>query len=90
LSLNELKIIAPILKALRDKGYTEPTPVQSKAIPHLLEGSDLLGCAQTGTGKTAAFAVPILQHLANTQADHPQAQGQRASEDGETAGCGRG
>lgn len=69
MSLNELKIIAPILKALKAKGYTEATPVQSKAIPHLLEGADLLGCAQTGTGKTAAFAVPILQHLANTQAD---------------------
>jgi ATP-dependent RNA helicase RhlE len=67
LSLNELKIIAPILKALRAQGYTEATPVQTKAIPHLLEGSDLLGCAQTGTGKTAAFAVPILQHLSNTQ-----------------------
>lgn len=69
MSLNELKIIAPILKALKAKGYKEATPVQSRAIPHLLEGSDLLGCAQTGTGKTAAFAVPILQHLANTQAD---------------------
>jgi ATP-dependent RNA helicase RhlE len=68
LSINELKIIAPILKALKAQGYTEATPVQTRAIPHLLEGSDLLGCAQTGTGKTAAFAVPILQHLANTQA----------------------
>jgi ATP-dependent RNA helicase RhlE len=67
LSINELKIIAPILKALKAQGYTEATPVQTRAIPHLLEGSDLLGCAQTGTGKTAAFAVPILQHLANTQ-----------------------
>jgi ATP-dependent RNA helicase RhlE len=69
LSINELKIIAPILKALKAQGYTEATPVQTRAIPHLLEGSDLLGCAQTGTGKTAAFAVPILQHLANTQPD---------------------
>lgn len=68
MSINELKIIAPILKALKAQGYTEATPVQTRAIPHLLEGSDLLGCAQTGTGKTAAFAVPILQHLANTQA----------------------
>lgn len=67
MSINELKIIAPILKALKAQGYTEATPVQTRAIPHLLEGSDLLGCAQTGTGKTAAFAVPILQHLANTQ-----------------------
>lgn len=69
MSINELKIIAPILKALKAQGYTEATPVQTRAIPHLLEGSDLLGCAQTGTGKTAAFAVPILQHLANTQPD---------------------
>jgi ATP-dependent RNA helicase RhlE len=67
LSLNELKIIAPILTALKAQGYKEATPVQSKAIPHLLEGSDLLGCAQTGTGKTAAFAVPILQHLSKSQ-----------------------
>lgn len=67
MSLNELKIIAPILKALKDQGYKEATPVQTQAIPHLLEGSDLLGCAQTGTGKTAAFAVPILQQLAKKQ-----------------------
>lgn len=59
-----LKIIEPILKALKAEGYTEPTPIQTKAIPSLLEGRDLLGCAQTGTGKTAAFAIPILQDLA--------------------------
>ena len=61
---NELNIIAPIQKALVTQGYTEPTPIQMKAIPPLLDGSDLLGCAQTGTGKTAAFAIPILQSLA--------------------------
>ena len=49
---------------MRDAGYTEPTPIQAQAIPSLLEGHDLLGCAKTGTGKTAAFALPILQHLA--------------------------
>ena len=54
---------------MHDAGYTEPTPIQAQAIPPLLEGHDLLGCAQTGTGKTAAFALPILQHLA--QADRP-------------------
>lgn len=64
LLFNELNIIAPIQKALLNQGYTEPTPIQIKAIPPLLEGSDLLGCAQTGTGKTAAFAIPILQSLA--------------------------
>lgn len=67
MSLNDLKIIAPILKALKAQGYKEATPVQSGAIPPLLEGSDLLGCAQTGTGKTAAFAIPILQQLSMTQ-----------------------
>ena len=50
-------------RALGDKGYTQPTPIQTQAIPHLLEGKDLLGVAQTGTGKTAAFALPLLQRL---------------------------
>ncbi|HOO51806.1 MAG TPA: DEAD/DEAH box helicase, partial [Alphaproteobacteria bacterium] len=53
----------PILKALQKQDYKEPTPMQAQAIPPLLERRDLLGCAQTGTGKTAAFAIPILQHL---------------------------
>lgn len=56
-------LIDPLLKALQHEGYTTPTPIQAQAIPHLLEGRDLLGCAQTGTGKTAAFALPILQYL---------------------------
>jgi ATP-dependent RNA helicase RhlE len=51
------------LKALETEGYTTPTPIQEQSIPHILRGKDLLGCAQTGTGKTAAFAVPILQNL---------------------------
>ena len=59
----ELHLIAPILKALETEGYTEPTPIQEQSIPHILRGKDLLGCAQTGTGKTAAFAIPILQNL---------------------------
>jgi ATP-dependent RNA helicase RhlE len=58
-----LKLIEPILKALKTEGYTNPTPIQEKAIPIILERKDLLGCAQTGTGKTAAFAIPILQIL---------------------------
>ncbi len=57
----ELQLIEPILKALETEGYTVPTPIQQQAIPLALEGKDLLGCAQTGTGKTAAFAIPILQ-----------------------------
>ncbi len=59
----ELNIIAPILKALKEEEYTEPTPIQAKAIPLILNRNDVLGSAQTGTGKTAAFAIPILQHL---------------------------
>ncbi len=58
-----LKIIEPILKSLEEEGYSIPTPIQAQAIPLVLEGKDLLGCAQTGTGKTAAFAIPILQLL---------------------------
>jgi ATP-dependent RNA helicase RhlE len=63
LLFEQLGIIEPILNALKAEGYTTPTPIQQQAIPVLLEGRDLLGCAQTGTGKTAAFAVPILQLL---------------------------
>jgi ATP-dependent RNA helicase RhlE len=59
-----LGLIDPLVRAVRAEGYTDPTPIQSQAIPLLLEGRDLLGCARTGTGKTAAFALPILQHLA--------------------------
>lgn len=62
-----LNIIEPIQKALIAEGYTQATPIQEKAIPQLLEGMDLLGCAQTGTGKTAAFAIPILQGLSYEQ-----------------------
>ena len=63
MSFQELQVIAPILKALDTEGYTTPTPIQQQSIPVVLEGKDLLGCAQTGTGKTAAFAIPILQKL---------------------------
>jgi ATP-dependent RNA helicase RhlE len=64
LLFTDLKLIKPILDALKQEGYTQPTPIQEKAIPSILEGRDLLGTAQTGTGKTAAFAIPILQNLA--------------------------
>jgi ATP-dependent RNA helicase RhlE len=63
----DLNIIEPILKALKKEGYTSPTPIQERSIPVILEGKDLEGCAQTGTGKTAAFAVPILQLLYGEQ-----------------------
>lgn len=65
--IKDLKLIEPIQKALKSEGYVDATPIQAKAIPSLLEGKDLLGCAQTGTGKTAAFALPILQKLALDQ-----------------------
>ncbi|MCH5598471.1 DEAD/DEAH box helicase [Niabella ginsengisoli] len=60
---SELNIIEPILKAIKEEGYTQATPIQTQAIPQLLAGHDVLGCAQTGTGKTAAFSIPILQML---------------------------
>jgi ATP-dependent RNA helicase RhlE len=63
LSFSDLKLIEPLKRALAESGYTIPTPIQAEAIPSLLEGRDLLGCAQTGTGKTAAFALPILNRL---------------------------
>jgi ATP-dependent RNA helicase RhlE len=63
-SFAELGLIEPIQRAVRAENYATPTPIQVQAIPHLLQGRDLLGCAQTGTGKTAAFALPILQRLA--------------------------
>lgn len=66
MTFKDLEIVAPIQKALDSKGYTIPTPIQQQAIPILLKGKDLLGCAQTGTGKTAAFAIPIIQHLFNS------------------------
>ena len=70
----DLKIIEPILNALHKEGYTKPTPIQHAAIPHILAGKDLLGCAQTGTGKTAAFAIPMLQLLSKP---HASVSGQR-------------
>lgn len=62
-SFQQLGVIDPILRALNSAGYTHPTPIQAQSIPVLLKGKDLLGCAQTGTGKTAAFAIPILQNM---------------------------
>ncbi len=68
----DLQLIKPILDALTKEGYEKPTPIQAQAIPHLLEGKDLLGTAQTGTGKTAAFAIPILQNLSHKNTKNHQ------------------
>lgn len=74
MTFSELALIEPIQKALSTLGYTNPTPIQAQAIPLLLQERDLLGCAQTGTGKTAAFAIPILQLL---HKQGPQQKGSR-------------
>ncbi len=63
MKFSDLNLIDPILKALESEGYTTPTPIQEKSIPIILTGKDLFGCAQTGTGKTASFAIPTLQLL---------------------------
>ena len=62
-SFADLGLSAPLLRALADEGYSQPTPIQTKAIPHVLAGRDLFGCAQTGTGKTAAFALPLIDRM---------------------------
>ena len=67
MDFKKLELIEPILKALADEGYTTPTPIQQQSIPYVLANRDLLGTAQTGTGKTAAFAIPILQLLYNAK-----------------------
>ncbi len=73
MSFNQLQLIEPVLKALSEEGYTQPTPIQEKSIPIILQKRDLLGCAQTGTGKTAAFTIPILQLMEQ----QPMKAGQR-------------
>ena len=70
MDFSALKLSTPLLKAVEEVGYTQPSPIQQKAIPPVLEGYDLMGCAQTGTGKTAAFAMPMLQLLAAHRPNH--------------------
>jgi ATP-dependent RNA helicase RhlE len=72
----DLGLIEPIARAVAEEGYERPTPIQARCVPHVLAGRDLLGLAQTGTGKTAAFALPILQNLWNRKPD-PSARGPR-------------
>ena len=69
MTFEKLNLIEPLLQALKQEGYTHPTPIQQQAIPLVLEGRDLLGCAQTGTGKTAAFTLPMLQILSQKTID---------------------
>lgn len=72
MSFNNLQLIEPVLRALVHEGYTVPTPIQEQAIPAILAQKDLLGCARTGTGKTAAFAIPILQLMHQQQQQSPK------------------
>ncbi|HCN51358.1 MAG TPA: DEAD/DEAH box helicase [Chryseobacterium sp.] len=67
MNFTDLNLIEPIAKAIQEQGYTTPTPIQERSIPDILEGRDFLGCAQTGTGKTAAFSIPILQNLSKNK-----------------------
>lgn len=75
MTFSNLRLIKPLVMALDKKGYTEPTPIQEQAIPHILDGKDIFGCAQTGTGKTAAFALPILQLLDAKKSNQRQGPG---------------
>lgn len=77
MTFEQLELIEPIQKALTKEGYTIPTPIQAEAIPYVLDGYDLLGCAQTGTGKTAAFSIPIIQNLYNER-QHGKVRGIKA------------
>lgn len=72
MTFSDLKLISPLLSALEKKGYKTPSPIQQQAIPHILSGKDIFGCAQTGTGKTAAFALPILQLLHSKHKPSPK------------------
>lgn len=78
MTFQSLNLLEPIQKALAIEGYSTPTPIQAQSIPHTLKGRDLLGCAQTGTGKTAAFALPILQNLITTSENRPPVRAIRA------------
>ncbi len=84
MKFEELNLLPPILDALKQEGYEEPTAIQEQAIPLLLKGRDLLGCAQTGTGKTAAFAIPILQLLHQEKQEKQKKREQQTLENAET------
>ena len=75
MNFTELRLAEPIVRAVTDRGYSTPTPIQAQAIPVALDGRDILGCAQTGTGKTCAFALPILHRLSDTKAGRGKGRG---------------
>ncbi|WP_018629095.1 DEAD/DEAH box helicase [Niabella aurantiaca] len=76
MSFNNLSLVAPLLRAISETGYTSPTPIQEHSIPAVLQKKDLLACAQTGTGKTASFAIPLLQLLHQQKQQDPRSEGQ--------------
>ncbi len=80
MKFEKIGLIEPILRAVQAEGYLYPTPIQEKAIPKVMEGRDLIGCAQTGTGKTAAFAMPTLQRLCQSQGNYSQDKGPQEGE----------
>jgi len=77
MTFSDLRLIEPLIQALDKKGYTAPTPIQQQSIPPILQGKDIFGCAQTGTGKTASFALPVLQ-LLNARKQQGQPRGVKA------------
>jgi ATP-dependent RNA helicase RhlE len=89
MTFESLGIAAPLLRAIQDLGYTVPTAIQKGAIPAAIEGRDILGCAQTGTGKTAAFAVPLLQRVSELRKDRSQHVDQGAQSDRPQRGAKR-
>jgi len=89
MSFNDLGLVEPIVRAVTAEGYTTPTPIQAKAIPAAIAGADILGCAQTGTGKTCAFALPILQRLDQSRGKAPEQSRQNPAQDQRSGGRGR-
>ena len=85
MKFQELDIIAPILRAVEEKGYEEPTPIQQEAIPVVIAGKDIFGIARTGTGKTAAFAIPIIQQLMALREQEAVALAEREAEEARKA-----
>ncbi|MDF1808615.1 MAG: DEAD/DEAH box helicase [Phycisphaerales bacterium] len=79
MNFTELRLAEPIVRAVLDRGYSTPTPIQAQAIPVAIEGRDILGCAQTGTGKTCAFALPILHRLSDSKAGRGKSRGSHQS-----------